>query len=118
MLKGEAYDLSLEAIKSHKEVVQLIGSPIEAGFFVSGGIRVSGSGGQASLQYSVSGPKGTAEAYVVAVKKKGKWVLREVVVHSEKQQKEIQVILPEKEDVEKKVLEKPKRDMRTLKVFR
>ena len=98
ILKGEAYDLSLVAIESNKEVVQLIGSPIEAGFWVSGNIGVSGSSGHASLQYSVSGPEGTAEAYVVAVKEKGKWMLREVIVNSEEQQKKIQVILPEKED--------------------
>ena len=63
MLKGEAYKLSLTAIESNVEVNNLIGSPIEAGLFVVGNTEVSGPDGKASLQYSISGPKGDAVVY-------------------------------------------------------
>jgi hypothetical protein len=94
MLKGEAFDLSLKAINSNSEVAQLIGKPIESGFFVTGSIEISGSTGQASLQYSISGPKGEAEAYVLANKEIGQWNLNKVVVYQEEQGLEIQVIAP------------------------
>ncbi len=94
MLKGEAFDLSLKAINSNNEVAQLIGTPIEPGFFVVGNIQISGPTGQASLQYSISGPKGEAEAYVFANKEIGQWNLNEVIVYKEEQNLKIQVIAP------------------------
>ena len=92
MLKGEAYELSLSEIESNTEVTQLIGSPIHPGFFVMGNVTISGPNGEASLQYSISGPKGTAEALVHAYKNRGKWVLQEIIVYSEVQHKTIKVI--------------------------
>lgn len=94
MLKGEAYELSLSEIKSNTEVTQLIGSPIEPGFFVMGNVKISGPNGEASLQYSISGPKGSAEAYVFALKNMEKWVLQDIVVYSEELQQKIHVITP------------------------
>jgi hypothetical protein len=94
MLKGEAYKLSLTAIESNVEVNNLIGSPIEAGLFVVGNTEVSGPDGKASLQYSISGPKGDAVVYVSAIKQMGRWVLQEVVVHNVEQRKKIQVVAP------------------------
>ncbi len=98
MLKGEAFDLSLKAINSNNEVVQLIGTPIEPGFFVMGNIQISGSTGQASLQYSISGPKGEAVAYVLANKEIGQWNLNEVIVYKEEQDLKIQVIAPKQKN--------------------
>lgn len=94
MLKGEAYDLSLEAIQSNPEVIKLIGTPIEPGFFVMGNIHISGPSGNAALQYTVSGPIGVAEAYISATKEIGQWSLNEVVVYSEEQNHKIDVIYP------------------------
>jgi len=93
-LKGEAYDLSLKAINSNDEVAQLIGVPIESGFFVMGSIETSGPTGQASLQYSISGPKGEAEVDVFANKEIGEWKLNEVIVYQQEQDIKIQVIAP------------------------
>ena len=94
MLKGEAFDLSLKAIQSNPEVIQLIGTPIEPGFFVMGNIQISGPTGNAALQYSVSGPNGEAEAYVFASKEIGQWVLNEVIIYREEQNLKIEVIVP------------------------
>jgi hypothetical protein len=94
MLKGEAFDLSLKAINSNSEVTQLIGTPVEPGFFVMGSIHTSGPTGKASLQYSISGPKGEAEAYVFANKIIGQWNLNEVIVYKKEQDIKIQVIAP------------------------
>lgn len=98
MLKGEAYELSLSEIQSNIEITELIGSPIEPGFFVTGSVKISGPSGEASLQYSISGPKGTAEVLVHAYKKMGKWVIQEIIVYSEEQSKTIQVVTPTRQN--------------------
>ena len=92
MLKGEAYQLSLSIIQSNPEVIQLIGEPIEPGFFVMGSVSTSGPDGKASLQYSLTGPLGHADAFVNAYKSMGKWAIKEILVYSEGQNTTIQVI--------------------------
>lgn len=94
MLKGEAFEQSLTAISQHADVVAVIGEPIEAGYFVTGSIRTSGSNGEAYLQYSLSGPKGEAEAYVQAYKDMDVWVLHNVIVHWPESDTRIQVVTP------------------------
>ncbi|MEZ5758846.1 MAG: cytochrome c oxidase assembly factor Coa1 family protein [Emcibacteraceae bacterium] len=93
-LKGEAFDLSLAKIQENSNVIELIGTPIDAGFFVTGSVSTSGPTGEASLQYSISGPKGNAEAYVFAYKKFERWHLYEVVVIDEATEQKIQVVTP------------------------
>lgn len=94
LLKGEAYELSLAEINSNPEVAELIGTPITPGFLVLGSIETSGPNGKASLQYSISGPKNDAEAYVHAYKEMEKWHLYQIVVFDEETQKRIDVIKP------------------------
>ena len=96
MLKGAAFEQSLKIIKSNSEVIQLIGEPIKPGLFVTGNISINGPNGHASLQYSVYGPKGEAEAYVLAYKEMGEWILQEVIVFSEEHNQKIQVIASKK----------------------
>jgi Cytochrome oxidase complex assembly protein 1 len=96
ILKGEAFDKSLSVISANEKVIELIGTPIEAGYFVMGSIQTSGPDGEASLQYSVVGPKGSADVYVLAFKKMEKWSLDEVVVYSKEFEKRIQVVKPKK----------------------
>ena len=94
LMKGEAFDQSFAAIESNEEVIELIGVPITQGYFVTGNISTSGPDGKASLQYSVTGSKGSAKAYVLAYKSFGEWQLDRVVVVSEEQNHKIQVVEP------------------------
>ena len=96
MLKGEAYKKSLEVISSNSEVIELVGSPIKAGYFVLGNIKVSGSNGKTSLEYSILGSKAEAEVYVLADKRMNQWNLSEVVVYNEELNVTIQVVKPTK----------------------
>jgi hypothetical protein len=91
MLKGDAYELSLTAIRSSHAVSEYLGTPIKPGYFVTGQVKTSGTVGAAAIEYSVSGPKGEAEAYVWARKDGPQWVLKRVVVYDEKSQRKIQV---------------------------
>lgn len=89
-LKGEVYKHSLAVIQSNSEVVRLIGEPIKAGFAM-GSITNSGSEGSATLNYSLTGSKGEARAYVYACKHMHKWMFYNLEVKT-KDNLEIQVI--------------------------
>lgn len=65
-------------------------------FFVMGSIQTSGANGEASLQYSISGPKGDADVYVQAYKEMEAWELYNVIVHWPESDKKIQVVMPVK----------------------
>ncbi len=95
MMKGnDAYKMSLANAQNHPEVQQLLGTPIRPGLFVSGSISTSGPDGQASLQYSLTGPLGEAENYVFAYKNMGKWIVQEQAVYLESIDKRIDIIPP------------------------
>ncbi|SIS68694.1 cytochrome c oxidase assembly factor Coa1 family protein [Neptunomonas antarctica] len=94
MLKGEVFDQSMVTISQNTEVIEVVGEPIEAGYFVMGSIQTSGTRGEASLQYSISGPKREADVYVQAYKEMEAWSLYNVIVHIPETDKKIQVVSP------------------------
>jgi hypothetical protein len=76
------YTESLATVKQDAQVQQLLGDPIEPGFFVTGSINVSGDSGDADIAYSVSGPKGSGTVYVVAEKTAGEWDFKTLALES------------------------------------
>ena len=70
---SDAYKDALSTAKADDRVKTLLGEPIEAGYWVSGKVEVSGPSGSADLAIPLSGPKGSATLYVVAKKSAGKW---------------------------------------------
>lgn len=82
MMKGEAYDLSVAAVKTNPQVISLVGNNPAPGYFVLGEISYSGSGGKANLNYSIEGDKSEAEVYVYATNLADKWELQELFVVS------------------------------------
>jgi hypothetical protein len=94
MLKGDAFEQSMVSISQNSEVVLAVGEPIEAGYFVMGSIQTSGAKGEASLQYSISGPKGNADVYVQAYKEMDAWSLFNVIVYVAESDTKIQVVTP------------------------
>jgi len=96
MMKGEAYELSLHEVKNNAEVIEMVGTNPEAGFFVLGEIAYNGSGGSANLNYSISGDKGSAEIYVYATKLAAHWELQEVLAVEENTGTRIVVVTQEK----------------------
>ncbi|MEZ6056225.1 MAG: cytochrome c oxidase assembly factor Coa1 family protein [Planctomycetaceae bacterium] len=60
-LKDSApYVDSLLAAKSHPDVIDALGEPIEAGFLVQGNLQINNNKKTADITYDISGPKGTA----------------------------------------------------------
>ncbi len=79
---SEVYQMALKEVKSNPDVVQVLGEPVEPGWWLSGSIKVSGTSGQADIAIPISGPKDSGTLYVVALKTAGQWqfVILEVAV--------------------------------------
>ncbi len=83
LLKGS--DVAKGAVaraQSSPAVVQHLGAPIEAGWWASGSINLSGDSGDAKLTLPILGPKGKGKLYLIAEKRAGTWsyTLLQVVI--------------------------------------
>jgi hypothetical protein len=73
MKSSEVYTEAVAKARASASVKALLGEPITEGFWVNGGIEVSGTTGKADFAIPLSGPKGSATLYVVATKRAGRW---------------------------------------------
>ncbi len=82
---SEVYQMALKEAKSNPDVVQVLGEPVEPGWWLNGSIEVNGPTGQADLAIPISGPKDSGTLYVIAQKTAGQWqfVTLKVVVDSQ-----------------------------------
>lgn len=62
------YTRAMAQANTDPALVAELGTPIEAGWFVTGSISTSGSGSHADLSIPISGPKGSGTLHVVALK--------------------------------------------------
>lgn len=67
------YQYSLETVQHHPAIIEKTGTPIEPGFIILGGLRETTISGNASMSYSVYGPKGRADIAFEAVKESSQW---------------------------------------------
>lgn len=77
---SDVYKEAIAIAEAHPLVQEAIGTPIEAGTFVSGNINTSGPSGEADLAIPISGPNGKGTIYAVAVKSAGQWDFSTLVV--------------------------------------
>lgn len=70
---SDAYKMAMKRAEANPAIVEAIGKPIEAGFFVTGSIHTSGPSGDADVSVPLSGPKGEGDLYIVAKKSAGQW---------------------------------------------
>lgn len=70
---SDPYTQSLARAQQEPSVQAELGQPIEAGFAVQGNINLDNNDGQADLNYSISGPEGSATVEVVGTKTAGQW---------------------------------------------
>ncbi|MEO1065756.1 MAG: cytochrome c oxidase assembly factor Coa1 family protein, partial [Pseudomonadota bacterium] len=74
LFKGsEAYKLTMEEVRSNKDVITILGSPIEEGFIPTGSINLSGTSGAADFALPISGPNCKATVLSKMRKKNGEW---------------------------------------------
>jgi hypothetical protein len=83
---------SLLRAQANPLVVQKLGTPIEAGWLVSGSINVSTTSGDADLAVPISGPKGQGKIYVTAHKSTGAWEYQVMVATIERSDQKIDLL--------------------------
>ena len=92
MKSTDVYKNALVHVEAHPSVIEALGSPIKAGFLVSGNTDVNGASGQANLSIPISGPKGKGTIYVAAFKSLGEWNYSALVVEIEKTHQRIDLL--------------------------
>jgi hypothetical protein len=80
MKKSDVYQEALKRAQADPAVIAALGTPIEAGLMVTGSVNVDTSGGHATLDFPISGPKGKATVHCVAAKAGEKWEYSELTV--------------------------------------
>jgi Cytochrome oxidase complex assembly protein 1 len=95
---SEAYRLAVSKLESSAEVTTLLGTPITTGF-PTGKIGTNGASGDASLSFSVSGPKGSGTAYLAATKKDGAWTLLMLKLKMDGQDDMIDLLHPTRAEI-------------------
>jgi len=80
---SDAYQLGFAKASASPTVIAALGTPIEAGMFVSGSVKVSGPSGSAELSIPLHGPSGSGRVYLRAQKSLGEWTLTGLVFENE-----------------------------------
>src|SRR6185369_12764203 len=70
---SDAYQLALSAAMHEPSVVAELGPPVQAGWFTTGRITVTGPSGDASLAIPISGSRRSGTINVSAQKSGGRW---------------------------------------------
>ncbi len=73
MRSSDAFQKSFAMVRQNEAVQAQLGTPIEAGWLITGHINIDGSSGEADLRYPVRGPKGDANVHARAEKSGGEW---------------------------------------------
>src|SRR5258708_39579720 len=80
MKKSDVYREALRRAQNDPAVTAALGTPIEAGFYVTGNVKLDSTGGHATLDFPISGPKGKGVVHAVATKSGAGWDYSELTV--------------------------------------
>jgi len=71
---SDPYSVAISTATHDPLLLAELGAPVEAGWFVTGSINVSGGSGHADIEIPVHGTARTGKIHAVASKSLGKWV--------------------------------------------
>lgn len=77
----DAYQHARDKAISDPRVVDRLGAPVEAGWWVSGNVHTEGSNGVATIKFPISGSRGKATVNADATLENGSWTYQRIVVH-------------------------------------
>lgn len=86
-----AYQLGAEKLRASCVAAAVLGTPITTGF-PYGNINVSGGSGTAVLNFSATGPKGSGQVFLEAVKKHGVWSIRKMMLKPDGSKQGIDIV--------------------------
>lgn len=78
--KSDAYQMSLSKVRADKNVIEIMGEPIETGWFTTGQITTNGPTGFANLSIPISGPKCAGDIISRSKKVDGEWLFDLLIV--------------------------------------
>lgn len=70
---SDVYKQALARAQADPRVIAALGSPVTAGFFVSGNVNVTAAGGTADITFPIRGPKGKGHVRAVATRDTSGW---------------------------------------------
>lgn len=89
---SEPYEYAFEQATTNKDVVRILGEPIERKGMVNGKISLNNDDGEANFKIPISGPNGTGRIVVVAIKSHGKWIYEKLYVQFKSAEEDINLL--------------------------
>jgi Cytochrome oxidase complex assembly protein 1 len=80
MKSSDVYRDALNQTRQNPAVIAALGSPLRAGWFVTGNISFINDSGAANLAIPVSGPKGRGTIHVIGERANRRWTLKRLDV--------------------------------------
>lgn len=80
MRSSDPYKEGWKRAASDPRVIAVLGTPIKPGIWVNGQVKVENDAGEASIDFTIKGPKGKAEVYVEGTKTRGRWYYTRIMV--------------------------------------
>ncbi len=71
--RSDVCALALAKAQASAPVQKALGQPISKGWWVTGGVNTSNSTGDANINFTITGPQGTANVHAEATKENGVW---------------------------------------------
>ena len=81
--RSDVYKGALRRVQDDPRVVAALGSPVEAGWVVSGSVHVDNGNGNAEINFPISGPKQKGKVHAVATVENGQWKYETLTVQPE-----------------------------------
>ena len=78
------YNDALTRAKSDPRVIAALGSPVKAGFMITGSMKTENDTGTANITIPISGPKQSARIAIIGYKQGGRWSYTQMVVTPER----------------------------------
>ncbi len=76
----DVYRRARATAEKDPRVIEVLGSPVHAGLWVSGNVHILGSRGEADIEFPIRGSKEQARVHAVATRDRGGWHYSELTV--------------------------------------
>jgi hypothetical protein len=78
--RSDVYREAYTRASSDPRVIERLGTPIEKGWWVIGSVHLNDNGGNADIDFPISGPKGEARVHASATRDAEKWNYSSIMV--------------------------------------
>jgi hypothetical protein len=89
---SEPYQGALTQARSNERVIEVLGEPIEPGWWITGSSETTDTSGFADFAFPISGPDNSGNLYVVALKSAGEWEFQRIELEIEGQSSRIRLL--------------------------